>query len=341
VDGLQGESVTWIDWQLRRIAQSRHPVIVGPFRTEPGFECLYWHPFLTKWRIDHKVDSERLIALTRGGAGHWYQMGRIVELYDYLPIQDLRVAMLQDHKERESVKHVEPAAFEQPLMDMLAARLGLKKYHVLHPSFMYKQLAPWWGNDWSLNTLVKHLTFAVPAVPLLPIDIALPERFVCVRFYQRPTWPLTEETRDWVNGLIHNLAQHIPVVVIGSTVYADTHVDFPIEAHPNVTNLVDAFPIRDNLGMQSAVIAKAACFLGTYGGLMQLAVRLGIPSAGFYLDWHHTAYAHKILTEWLGVQARIPVFVGRPQEADFIRQIYPVQLELPKFRGGSSSGVNA
>ena len=328
----------YIDWQLRRIAKSRHPVIVGPFRTELGFEATYMLPWFTKWRLDYKVDAERLIAFTRGGAGTWYQTGRTVELYDYLPLQDVRVAMIQDHAERESVKHVTVSELETHLIRMLAARLGLKKYHVLHPSLMYTQLEPWWANKWSLAHLIDKLAFVVPPVPLLPIDTILPERYICVRFYQRPTWPMYEETTGWVNALVANLAQHIPVVVIGSTAYTDTHVDFPIEPHPNVTNLVDAFPIRENLGMQSAVIAKAAAFLGTYGGLMQLAVRLGIPSAGFYLDWHHTAYAHKILTEWLGVQAKIPVFVGRPQEADFLRQVYPVQLDLPKWRGGSSSG---
>lgn len=318
--------------------RGNNPIFVGPFRTETGFEALYWLPWLMKWRKDYQIDGDRLIALSRGGAGYWYQAGRVVELYDYLPLQDLRLAMLQDHMKTESVKHLKPSAWEWPLLKLLAGRLGIPRYQVMHPSMMYNALEPWWGEKWSLKKLLDQLEFTAIPTPPLPVDLQLPERFVAVRFYQRPTWPLTDETRDWTLGLVQAIAQHIPVVVIGSTAYADTHVDFPLEG-PNITSVVDYGPLNDNLAFQSAVIAKSQAFVGTYGGLMQLAVRLGKPSAGFYLQWNHTAYAHKILTEYLGVKQQIPVFIGRPQEADFVRQICPVALEIPTMRQGSSSGV--
>ena len=43
------------------------------------------------------------------------------------------------------------------------------------------------------------------------------------------------------------------------------------------------------------MLSKARAFVGTYGGTMQLAVRLGLPSAGFYEKFKKTAYAHKLL----------------------------------------------
>jgi hypothetical protein len=71
---------------------------------------------------------------------------------------------------------------------------------------------------------------------------------------------------------------------------------------------------------------------------MQLAVRLGKPAAGFYLKFDGTAYGHKSLTDWLALQQQTPIFIGTPQQAELVRSVVSVPLELPQ-PVGSSSGV--
>lgn len=326
-----------LDWWSRWVARSKRPIVVGPWRSETGFEILYWLPWLTQWLHRYQIRPERLIAISRGGASVWYPAGRHVELYDYLPPVDLRLAAWQDHAQEQSIKQLHRTAWEETFYRLLAQRLGLRRYHVLHPSVMYQGLSGWWGDRMGLAALMGQLRFVRPTVPAVPLETVLPERYVCVRFYERPTWPLHEETVGYCQQLVAAIAQHIPVVVVGSTAYADDHLEFPLGALANVTNLVDAFPLRENLALQSAVLAKASAFVGTYGGLMQLAVRLGIPSVGLYTHFRHTAYAHKMLTEWLGVQTGVSVFIGRPQDAEAVRQIVNVPLALPTVRTGSSS----
>ena len=89
----------------------------------------------------------------------------------------------------------------------------------------------------------------------------------------------------------------------------------------NILNLAPYVTPANNLAIQSAVIAKSQGFVGTYGGTMQLAVALNKPAVGFYSHFEGTAYAHKVLTEWLGVQLKLPVFIGRPDDGRFVQQM--------------------
>jgi hypothetical protein len=239
----------------------------------------------------------------------------------------------------QSVKQLRVSALERALYPMVAARRGLRRYHVLHPQHLFTAIKPWTTDQMSLADVVSHLRFEQVPTPMLPLTVALPEHFVCVRFYARATWPLTEEITEWCTQVVGQIAKTKPVVVIGSSAHLDDHLDLNFTG-PNITSLVDAFPLRDNLALQSAVIARSDAFVGTYGGTMQLAARLGTPSAGFYLTFHGTAFGHKTLTEWLAVQQHVPIFIGTPTQAEMIRSIVNVSLELPQ-PAGSSSGVMA
>lgn len=325
------------DLWSRYVAITSRPIFVGPWRSEIGFEVLYWLPFVAQWVHRYGIDSKRLVAISRGGASRWYDAGRTVELLDYVPAADLRVQMLKDHAKASSIKQLEPTDWEQTLLRMISQRLGLRRYHVLHPSVMYQGLAGWWQDTMPISEVMELLRFENPHMPPLPLDIVLPEKFIAVRFYDRPTWALSEETRAYCQQIVRHLGDQMPVVLLGSGAYADDHVDFPLGELPNVSSLVDVFPMRQNLALQSAVLARANAFVGTYGGLMQLAVRLGIPSIGFYTHFANTAYAHKMLTEWLGVRSGVPVFIGRPQEAEFVRSLIGAGLEIPQMMRGSSS----
>jgi hypothetical protein len=305
---------------LTRMQHSSAPILIGPWLSELGFEVLYWLPFLAHLRMTYGLKKERLFAVSRGGAAGWYDVAGGLELYDYMPVQDLRLHLLNSFKQHKSMKQTQVSDWERTLIPHLAQRLGLRRYHVLHPSLMYQTFQAWWGNRSSLLSVAQQLPMGQIPVPPIPPELGLPESYVAVKFYDRPTFPMTEETKLWVQDLVARVSRKIPVVLLETGQSMDDHVDFPIPTSDRVVSLAGKMPARQNLALQSAVIKRSKAFIGTYGGMMQLAVRLGIPAAGFYSTFKDTAYGHKLLTEYLGTQLGQSVFIGRPQDASFVSQ---------------------
>ena len=307
-------------WRWRFWRWSQQPIIIGPWRSEIGFESLYWLSWLARWRELTQIPKERLIVVSRGGTGVWYDVGRTVELYDYAPVEAVRKAMLADAQQVGSIKQQVVTPWEVKLVALMAQDLGIQRYHWLHPKEMYQRLSSWWGGRMGAGALFDCLRFPPIPVPVPPLNLALPERYVAVRFYARHTWPMTDELKAWVMTLVDGMAKYLPVVVLETGLHTDDHMDFPISG-PNVISLASHVTLQDNLAMQSAVIAKADAFVGTYGGVQQLAVRLKKPSVGFYKQFSGTAYAHKALTEQLAVSQGTPCWIGRPEEAKMMADV--------------------
>jgi hypothetical protein len=260
-----------------------------------------------------------------------------VELFDYVPPQDLRISALASQREKASIKQLGVTQWETKLLALVAERMGLRRYHVLHPSVMYQALDPWWTTQtMGMATAMKSLRITPIPTPVVPVGLALPEQFVCVRWYQRSTWPLSDSLLEWTHNMVKAIAQTMPVVILRSSQYVDDHVDFPTPTGENIT-VVHAEPWRENLAVQSAILKRASAYIGTWGGVAQLAVRLGIPTAAFFDKWSGCSYAHRVLTEWLAMQQGTPCFVGRPHDAEFVRTILPKELALPELPRGSSS----
>src|SRR5258708_3331331 len=106
------------DWRYRQIARSKKPILIGLWRSEIGFETLYWLPWLTKWCETYQIDKERLIAVSRGGASAWYGVPQTVELYDYAPVASVRRAMLLDAAQIGSVKQQRITRQEETLLSV-------------------------------------------------------------------------------------------------------------------------------------------------------------------------------------------------------------------------------
>jgi hypothetical protein len=305
---------------FRYFASTKWPILVGPWRSEVGFEVLYWLPWLQRFCRQYQIKESRLIAISRGGAAQWYSAAKAVELYDYLPPDRIRKAMIADAGRTGSVKQFAPASWEEKLIPLIADDLGLRRYHVLHPSVMYRGLNDFWAGKVSMEVALKDFAFDPFPIPHPPLDLPLPERFVAVRFYQRHTWPMDEPNQLWVGNLVDRIAKKLPVVVLDPPFHADDHQDFPLSG-PNIISLAPYVTLRNNLAVQSAVIAKSQAFVGTYGGTMQLAVRLRKPAVGFYKQFSGTAAQHLDLTHRLGVMQNVPAFVGRPEDAQFVMEV--------------------
>lgn len=327
-------TVTLPTWRDQR------PVLVGPWTSEMGFECLYWLPWLAQEMSEGRLDPSKCIIVTRGGAGAWYPPeAQSVELYDYVPPADLRLSALSAQTERASVKQLAATSYEAKVLELIAARLGLRRYRVLHPSAMYRALDPWWTSmTWGLKTLVDRLRIEPIRPVTKPVGLKLPlEPYVAMRWYARPTWPVRQELVEWVHAMTLAMANQQPVVWMTSAAHLDDHVDFPAPpAHQNLT-ILQIPDIQTSLAVQTSVIQGASQYVGTWGGLAQLAVRCGVPTAAAFDRWTGASYAHRIFTEWIGLQTGVPVFVGRPVDFEAVRLAMPSQLAVPVPSKGSSS----
>lgn len=304
---------------------------------------LYWIPFVRALGLD----PARLIPVTRGGAAAWYGTPSGVELFAMRTPKQCRIENTLEFKRSKSLKQTYVTAFDRALLAEVAKDLGLTKYHVLHPAWMYQTLAPFWEGQTGLEWIWPHICerlsdangrpqLSMTNLPTLPIleGLVLPPKFVAARFYLRATYPHHEATLGAAQSALQQVTGHVPVLLLDSGIHADEHIDIPLTGR-NIVKLSDLYPLtpENNLAIQSAVLSRALGFLGTYGGLSQLALRLGKPSVSFYLNWFGTALAHKHLADAIATATQIPSLVVRLGEVPLLRSV------LPHLEHASSSGT--
>lgn len=325
-------NATWPIYK-RLLQRSSKPILVGPFKSELGFESLYWIPFVQSLGID----PSRLIVVSRGGAAILYGATQGVEMYDLRDPKDVRIENLRQHARTGLLKQTHYTPFDKALIKDAAKAAGLTKYHVLHPLWMYRMFVPFWqghkGYEWALNRLTVRATHEGQpvrmmhpiAAPALPEGLKLPQQFCVARFYARATLPYGEPAMQLARECLKQIAQAQPVVLLNPGVHADEHLDLPVKDIPNVIKLTDLVTVepRNNLAIQAAVMAKSQGFVGTYGGVAQLALRMGKPSVNFYLNWQGTALAHKQLSECLSLQTGVSFLTVKLTDIPLIKTILP------------------
>ncbi len=310
---------------------------MGPWRGELGFEALYWLPWLAQLRHELNIAPERMIPFTRGGAGVFYgdKYGSGPELYDFRAPQAVRIENRIQHARTGLLKQTHWTAFDRALVKEVLKGVTGQRCMTLHPSWMYQTMRPFWDAEKGLSWAQDRLRFDILQPPAL--DIQLPAAFAVARFYARSTWPPSPQTASVATETIKQMASKVPVILLNSGIHADEHVDFtPKETIPNVYQLKDLYPLtpQNNLAVQGAVIARSMGFVGTYGGLAQLALRFRKPVLSLFTDWYGTALPHRHLSEALALQMGVPFHVLRLADVPFI------QDALPRFivqHAGSSS----
>lgn len=313
-----------LQWRLyaRHLAASRLPILCGPWRSEVGFELLYWIPFLHNLRERYGISRDRLIAVGRGGSAAWYDTAGSADLYERMSVEEARTLSVQASQTTGSMKQNQTPAWERQVCALTANGLGIKDYHILSPSWMYSLCAPFWEGRQPLAWLDRYLLQAVkmPAPALDPeIAAKLPPKYVAMRWYARPTWPLREDLRLWTRKAVAAVASHTPVVLIESA-HVDDHADIALGSIPNVLRLSElaVSTPTNNLAIQSSVIARASAYVGTYGGMAQGAMRWGVPTVAFYESFGQTAPAHLHLTQSLSLRTGVPFIAGRPGDLDHL-----------------------
>ncbi|MGH9202131.1 MAG: hypothetical protein ACRD2A_12955, partial [Vicinamibacterales bacterium] len=123
-----------IEREMEAVVSRDRLLIAGPWLSEVGFETLYWIPFLHWLKAAFHLDESRIVAVSRGGVGSWYQgvAGRYVEMWDEIEPADFA----RRNAARGLAKQYEPSDLDRHILDLVARRIGTSEFDVLHPGQM-------------------------------------------------------------------------------------------------------------------------------------------------------------------------------------------------------------
>lgn len=273
---------------IGQVASGRHPIVIGPWLSEVGYEVLYWIPFLRWFKDRFRLDDDRLVVVSRGGVGAWYAdiTPHYLELLDLMDPATFaeRNDARRSGEEAGGQKQSGLGALDREVLDLARKRLGLGDVQVCHPSLMYRLFRQFWLGNRAFDVVNAHTRFARMQPPSVVDLSGLPERFVAVKFYTGAAIPDTPAHRAALSDIVRRLAREQPVVLLDTGMALDEHTDYPLAGIPNVTSLRRLLKPENNLAVQTQVIAAASMFVGTCGSVAWLAPLLGIPSVAVYVD---------------------------------------------------------
>lgn len=308
-----------IEQRLRRLSKSDQPVLVGPWSGEVGFELLYWIPFVT-WALKKAVVSpDRIAIISRGGPVSWYAHlgGRYFDALSSVSPEEYR-ARTELHKKQRKM-----GAFDREIVRQTIAAGKLGRPFLLHPGMMYRLFIPFWKQTVTVRRIEEYTHYQSIAGPSIP-ELAgrLPSSYVAVRFYFSSCFPDTPENRAFVEATIRTLTETTDVVLLNTAFNLDDHRDYSAGRSSRVHVIDDLMTPERNLDVQTAVIAGARAFVGTYGGYSYLAPLCGVPSLAFFsvreaFFAHHLELAERVFRS-LNAGSLVPIDV---RDADLVRMV--------------------
>ncbi len=279
--------------ELERIQRTSVPLVIGPWVGEVGFELLYWIPFLNWALTEHGLEQRRLIVVSRGGARPWYRhlTSEYVDVFSLFSLEEYREANearwdLAGHQKQYRVEQM-----DRDIVDRAKARLQLPEVELFHPSLMYRLLRFYWLEKVGRGLLSRHTEYRrLATVERRAALKDLPDEYVAVRFYFRPSFPDTPENRRFAADVIRSLSREMPVVLLNTRLQLDDHEDLNVDT--GVYHVDHLMTLDQNLEVQTEIISHARAFVGTYGGLAYLAPFYGVPSMSFYSTHAELLPAH-------------------------------------------------
>jgi len=310
--------------ELEAVSKMRGHIMVGPWLSEVGFELLYFVPFLRWAKDEFGFDPSRMIAVSRGGVASWYAgiADHYLDLFDLHSVDEYREANEARWQEAGNQKQYDVGTFDRHILNLVRKKTGLEVQGMLHPSIMYRLLRFFWYEKAPVSLLHKHTKYEPLVPPPLPPDrYGLPERYTAVRFYFRPSFPDSPENRALVSGLISRLATDRAVVLLNPGLRLDDHDDVDVGANRGLHRIDHVLTAKDNLGVQTAVIAHADAFIGTYGGLSYLGPYLKVPTVGLFSHAPELVPAHLDVTWRLASRFSSPLTVLSSADIGLLQSI--------------------
>ncbi|SME98520.1 hypothetical protein SAMN06265365_107177 [Tistlia consotensis] len=262
------------------------PILVGPWTTEIGFEILYWIPFLRYFARRRGVPPGRLIAISRGGAQSWYDgvCDGYLDLFDLMSVEEFVERTTAQEAQAGGKKGfgVLPTDFEMEIYRRAAEKLGLEDYAFLSPSVMYTMFRNIWRGRYSADRLMKHID--IQPIPTRYPRPALPFEgpYVALKFYHSSCFAEGAETDAFLQRLVEGLSANHKVVLLNTGTKLDDHSDAMGEGHSNVFDASQLYGPRDNLAVQTALVANASALHCTYGGFAYLGPLLKVPTTCYF-----------------------------------------------------------
>jgi hypothetical protein len=282
------------------VAKGEGDVIVGPWTGEVGFELMYWIPFLA-WLVEQGLSGERMVVVSRGGAGLWYRhlATRYLDILDLLTPDEFRERTAGKKKQYDSRREI-----DKELLKKTRQRLGLQEAPALHPSTMFRLFVGLWRRRSSIE-LVESFSRFQPLTRPASVErpSGLPKDYVVAKFYFSKAFPETTENRAFISDVLRTVSRQIPVALLSTSIRLDEHSDYQSSSGSGVF-VVDAHVTpQKNLERQSELIAGSRGFVGTYGGFSYLAPFYGVPSLSFFsrrgFEAHHLDLAHRVFDRML------------------------------------------
>lgn len=272
--------------ELQQIGLRGRRIVIGPWLSEVGFEVLYWIPFLQWAMREYNIDPERAVVISRGGVSVWYRHvgGRYVDMLDYFSADEIRALNERRISVSGHQKHMALGETDRVILDRICSTLDMHEYDVLHPSLMYQLLLPLWQRKAPpqlAHRYASYLPMHKPDYDLAPL--ALPQRYTAAKFYFSDAFPRTEDNIAKIRHMLSQYLRQGPVVLLTSGVNIDDHADLAEGLPEGLIVITPDIPAK-NLLLQTAVVAGAERFIGTYGGFSYLAPLLGVPSLCVYSD---------------------------------------------------------
>jgi hypothetical protein len=271
--------------ELAAMATRGVPVVAGPWLGEVGFELLYWVPFL-RWCAERlTVDPDRFIVISRGGTESWYRpfASRYADAFDQVSAERFREQHDARVRDLGEQKQTRVSEFDRDVVAAAMRHARVSEWSLLHPSLMYEVLNPyWWGHQagrW-VHDHVRYARFDAPS-PTTVLD--LPPHYVAAKFYFNECFPATARNRAFVRDALRLLAANGPVVALSTGLNIDDHAGDRVDEH-GVRHLPEGIAPSRNLHVQSAIVASADAFVGTYGGFSYMAPFYGVKSLAFYSE---------------------------------------------------------
>lgn len=307
---------------LRRAVSGKGPLIAGPWYGEVGHEVLHWIPFLRWVKKRFGLNPSRVCAISRGGVASWYRgiADHYADVFDFMGLEEFQA----HDRSRPLRRQMRRGEIDNRVLAAAARARGWKTYRVLHPSLMHRIFLPFWKNYAPWRLLKRHTRFErFPDAERDLVRLGLPPEYIAVKFYESDCFRLTLESREKVLGIVSRIAQHIPVVALDLGFQVDDHAGFPASRAKNIITLPGAFPLRDNLEIQAAIVSRARAFVGTYGGFSYIAPFYGVPSVGLYTEKTGFAQNHLSTANRVFAGAGFGAFTALPlQDIDALEPIF-------------------
>jgi hypothetical protein len=269
-------SATWrVEREIERVLTSRGRILVGPWFSEVGYEVLYWLPFVRRALAAYRVAPSRVVAMSRGGVEDWYTglADAYVDVFDHASPSELG---------QQGPKQRAVTALDTRLVEAVRREVG--DCAVLHPSMMFRLFAPFWSGHASMGFLESRTRYTMMSAARRDMPVSLPERYVAVKLYSARALPDGVEIRERLRAVVAALGERLPVVLLDTGLAFDEHEDYRFTDDSRVLSLRRYMRPRDNLGLQTRVIAGADLFVGTCGSVAWLAPLLGVDAVPLFAD---------------------------------------------------------